>query len=156
MCGPSSCGWRHSEDRLMSCGSWAQLPRGLWDLPRPGMEPVSLALQGKFSTTGPPGKPIWFSLYNKCLVKFPFIYFTGVCAHMFHTKWYTGFWGYSDEEEGKRGPVFRALTFLLRGGDWNEYFQKLTQKKKKNAQAPPSCTHLALVYVYIQNLSMFI
>ena len=72
--------------QVMSCGSWAQLPRGLWDLPRPGMEPVSLALQGEFSTTGPPGKPIWCSLYNKRLVKLPFIYFTGVCAHMFHTK----------------------------------------------------------------------
>ena len=70
----------------MSYGSQAQLTRGLWDLPRPRMEPMSLALQGEFSTTGPPGKPIWCSLYNKCLVKFLFIYFTGVCAHMSHTR----------------------------------------------------------------------
>ena len=30
---------------------------GMWDLPRPGLEPVSPALAGRFSTTVPPGKP---------------------------------------------------------------------------------------------------
>ena len=30
---------------------------GLWDLPGPGLEPVSLALQGAFSSTGSPGEP---------------------------------------------------------------------------------------------------
>ena len=44
--------------RLSSCGSWAQLLRGMWDLPRPGHEPVSPALAGRFSTTAPPGKPL--------------------------------------------------------------------------------------------------
>ena len=34
-----------------------QLLRGMWDLPRPGLEPVSPALAGRFSTTAPPGKP---------------------------------------------------------------------------------------------------
>ena len=43
--------------RLSSCGSRAQLPRSMWDLPRPGLEPVSPALAGRFSTTAPPGKP---------------------------------------------------------------------------------------------------
>ena len=43
--------------RLSSCGSQAQLLRGMWDLPRPGLEPVSPALAGRFSTTAPPGKP---------------------------------------------------------------------------------------------------
>ena len=43
--------------RLSSCGSRAQLLRGMWDLPRPGLEPVSPALPGGFSTTAPPGKP---------------------------------------------------------------------------------------------------
>ena len=43
--------------RLSSCVSWAQLLRGMWDPPRPGLEPVSPALAGKFSTTAPPGKP---------------------------------------------------------------------------------------------------
>ena len=43
--------------RLSNCGSRAQLLRGMWDLPRPGLEPVSPALAGRFSTTAPPGKP---------------------------------------------------------------------------------------------------
>ena len=43
--------------RLSSCGSRAQLPRGMWDLPRPGLQPVSPALAGRLSTTAPPGKP---------------------------------------------------------------------------------------------------
>ena len=43
--------------RLSNCGSWAQPLRGTWDPPRPGPEPVSSALAGRFSTTAPPGKP---------------------------------------------------------------------------------------------------
>ena len=43
--------------RLSSCGSQAQLLRGMWDLPRPGLEPVCPELAGRFSTTAPPGKP---------------------------------------------------------------------------------------------------
>ena len=42
--------------RLSSCGSRAQLLCSMWDLPRPGLEPVSPALAGRFSTTAPPGK----------------------------------------------------------------------------------------------------
>ena len=55
--------------RLSSCGSRAQLLRGMWDSPRPGLEPVSPALAGRVSTTAPPGKP-WFFLYKmrlRCL-----------------------------------------------------------------------------------------
>ena len=44
--------------RLSSCGSRAQVLRSMWDLPRPGLEPVSPALAGRFSTTAPPGKPV--------------------------------------------------------------------------------------------------
>ena len=43
--------------RLSSCGSRAQPLRGMRDLPRPGLEPVSPALAGGLSTTAPPGKP---------------------------------------------------------------------------------------------------
>ena len=46
--------------KLSNCGSRAQLLRGMWDLPRPGLEPVSPALAGRFSTTAPPGKPPFF------------------------------------------------------------------------------------------------
>ena len=53
--------------RLSNCGTRAQPLCGMWDLPRPGLEPVSPALAGRFSTTAPPGKPYKFF---KC------IYFT--------------------------------------------------------------------------------
>ena len=50
-------GHRLQTRRLSSCGSRAQLLHGMWDPPRPGLEPVSPALAGRFSTTAPPGKP---------------------------------------------------------------------------------------------------
>ena len=37
----------------------------MWDLPRPGIKPVFLALVGGFLTTAPPGKPSSHS--NNCL-----------------------------------------------------------------------------------------
>ena len=51
--------------RLSNCGSRAQLLRGTWDLPRPGHEPVSPALAGRFPTTAPPGKPLPWDFYKK-------------------------------------------------------------------------------------------
>ena len=42
---------------LSNCGSRALLLRGMLYPPRPGLEPVSPALAGRFSTTAPPGKP---------------------------------------------------------------------------------------------------
>ena len=48
--------------RLSSCDSRAQLLRGTWDPPRPGLEPVSPALAGRFSTTAPPGKPLFLKI----------------------------------------------------------------------------------------------
>ena len=40
----------------------------MWDLPRPGLEPVSPALAGRFSTTAPPGKPPIHSWnFSRCL-----------------------------------------------------------------------------------------
>ena len=38
----------------MALGMWAQWSCGMWDLPGPGIKPVSPALAGRFSTTGPP------------------------------------------------------------------------------------------------------
>ena len=50
-------GHRLQTHMLSNRGSWAQVLRGMWDLPRPGLEPVCPALAGRFSTTAPPGKP---------------------------------------------------------------------------------------------------
>ena len=54
--GFSSCGSWALQHRLSSCGAWAQLLCGIWDLPGPGLEPVSPALAGGSLTTAPPGK----------------------------------------------------------------------------------------------------
>ena len=43
--------------RLSGHGSRAQPLRDMWNLPGPGLEPVSPASAGGLSTTAPPGKP---------------------------------------------------------------------------------------------------
>ena len=55
--GLSSCGLQALEHRLSSCGARAQLLCSMWDLPGPGLKPVSPALAGGFLTTVPPRKP---------------------------------------------------------------------------------------------------
>ena len=42
---------------LSSCVPGTQQLHGIWDLPRPGIEPLSPVLQGRLLATGPPGKP---------------------------------------------------------------------------------------------------
>ena len=49
--------------RLSNCGSRAELLRGMWDPPRPGLEPASPASAGRLSTTAPPGKPPWTIIF---------------------------------------------------------------------------------------------
>ena len=66
--GFSSCGSRALELRLSSCGTRAWLLHGMWDLPRPGLEPVSPALAGGFLTPAPPGKPLSLNLEQIMLV----------------------------------------------------------------------------------------
>ena len=55
--------------------------RGMWDLPGPGLEPVSPALAGGFSTTAPPGQShvsilsqILFSYRLLQNIEFPVLY----------------------------------------------------------------------------------
>ena len=66
VCRLSSCGSRALERRLSSCGTRAQLLCGIWDLPGPGLEPVSPALAGGFLTTAPPGKSQAFLFLSFC------------------------------------------------------------------------------------------
>ena len=54
--GFSSCGSWALERRLSSRGARAWLLCSMWDLPGPGLEPMSPALAGRFLTTAPPGK----------------------------------------------------------------------------------------------------
>ena len=59
----SSCGSRALEYRLSSCGTRALFLHSMWDLPGPGLEPMSLALAGGFLTTAPPGKSLHSYLF---------------------------------------------------------------------------------------------
>ena len=85
--------------RLSNCGSRAQLLCGMWDPPRPGLEPMSPALAGRFSTTATPGKPLYLIFFNK------FIYFLAVlglrcCVRAFSSR-------------GEQGLLFVAVCGLL-------------------------------------------
>ena len=68
--GLSSCGSRALERTLSSCGAQANLLRGMWGLPGPGLEPVFLALAGEFLTTVPPGKFLVLNLDSKSPILF--------------------------------------------------------------------------------------
>ena len=57
---------RLQTSKLSSCGSRVQLLHSMWDPPRPGLEPMSPALAGRFSTTAPPGKPMHGVLFLSC------------------------------------------------------------------------------------------
>ena len=64
-----------SECRGFSCcGSRAQLPHCLWDLPRSGIAPMSPVLAGRFFIAEPPGKPNSYLLSvqkRPCFCPFP-------------------------------------------------------------------------------------
>ena len=63
--GLSSCGSWTPECRLSNCGTRALLPYGMWNLPIPGMKPMSLTLQDRFLTTATP-QTIFLFLLQIC------------------------------------------------------------------------------------------
>ena len=63
--GLSTCGTQAPELRLSNRGFGALLPLGMWNLPKPGVEPMSPALAGGFLTSGPQGSPICISNSDK-------------------------------------------------------------------------------------------
>ena len=67
--GLSSCDLQALERRLSSCGARAWLLHGMWDLPGPGLGPVSPALAGRFLTAVPPGKSLFNVLIEKTYIK---------------------------------------------------------------------------------------
>ena len=69
-CGSSpGCTTGALEHRLNGCGARACLLCDMWHLPRPGMEPMSLALAGGVFTSEPPGKPcIWDFLRSLTII----------------------------------------------------------------------------------------
>ena len=61
------CGTRAQQFRLRNHGARPWLLSGMWDLPRSGIEPVSLALEGGVFTTEPRGSPLTFLPNAKCM-----------------------------------------------------------------------------------------
>ena len=91
--------------RLSICGSRAYLLRGMWDLPRPGLEPVSPALAGRFSTTAPPGNPgLLFLWWAQAL---GFSLNTGTYYQIWKTGWFSqyGFRAPSHVDTTLIGPI---------------------------------------------------
>ena len=62
--GFSSCGSWAPGHRFSSCGVQVLLPQGMWDLPAPGIKPVSQALAGGWFTVESPGKPRFGTLFK--------------------------------------------------------------------------------------------
>ena len=82
--GLTSCGLRALECRLSSCGAQAWLLCGMWDLPGPGLEPVSPALAGGFLTTAPPGKSpylVFLFFFYKFIYLFYYLFLAALVLH---------------------------------------------------------------------------
>ena len=56
--GFSNCCFQALELRLSNSGARAWLLQGMWNLPRPGLKPMSPVLVSGFLTTRPPGKSL--------------------------------------------------------------------------------------------------
>ena len=54
-CQLSSCSRWAVQHRLSNFGTQASLLRDMWNLPEPGIKPVSPALAGRFLPSAPPG-----------------------------------------------------------------------------------------------------
>ena len=54
---PPNCGLQALERSFSSWGAQAYLLYSMWNIPRPGIKPVSPALAGRFLSIALPGKP---------------------------------------------------------------------------------------------------
>ena len=101
--------------RLSSCGSRAYLLRDMWDLPRPGLEPVSPALAGRFSTTAPPGKPLFNYLSCTFLFEKDLKGLRGEYRHLkFNEQEHLIFFFPPNQEEGEQGSWGQQPTSITR------------------------------------------
>ena len=81
-----SCGLQAPERRPSSRGARAQLLRGMWDPPRPGLKPVSPALAGGLPTAVPPGKP---KSYAVLFIAVYILVLELSLSHLLHSPWVT-------------------------------------------------------------------
>ena len=114
--------------RLSSCGSRAQLLCGMWDLPRPGLEPVSPALAGRFSTTALPGKPsTGFSIFTKLCNHHHYL----ILEYFYHRK------RNPIPISSHSPPLSWKSTFHLYGFAYSGYFIKWNHIEAGGRWAPP-------------------
>ena len=88
-----------------SCGVRAQLPHGMWHLPRPGIQPVSLALAGRLLTPGLLGKSQ--ARYIYCALYVYYCYISSTSAQQVSNP---GGWGPLGYRCGSGIPWWLAVT----------------------------------------------
>ena len=85
----------------------------MWDLPRPGLEPVSPALAGRFSTTAPPGKPLYlFNIVIRRLLTCGFAPYCRIYHFVFHMRFDIGW--IADMENHEEEEIFNFI-YLVEG-----------------------------------------
>ena len=89
-----------------SYGTQVKLPCGMWDLPGPRIELVSLALQSRFLTTGPPGEP------NSFFHKQMFLILRKSSLSIF---FFYGLLRYVISKKDFFFPVFSSTSFIVLG-----------------------------------------
>ena len=91
--GLSSYGSRVLDHRPVAAVHADELLCSMWDLPGPGIEPVSPALAGRFFTTEPPGKPLLFikrgNFYSWCL---SYLFLKGLNIDVVNFTDFVAFW----------------------------------------------------------------
>ena len=58
----------------------------MWDLPRPGLKPVSPALAGGFLTIAPPGKPCILFFFFFCILLYFIFFYLQVHEELYQLK----------------------------------------------------------------------
>jgi len=115
----SSCSSWVPEHRFSSCSAWALFLCSTWDLPGPGIEPMSPALADGFFTIEAPGKPlsltfkfqysIFYSLNSKLastyILEAGIYFFPPGCDVMVH----------ASEESNWRYFIFKNFYLLFKG-----------------------------------------
>ena len=79
-----STGSRRAGSVVVAHGPSCSAACGMWDLPRPGLEPVSPALAGRLSTTAPPGKPCFTTLNSSASAS---LFFTAHSNSIRKSRW---------------------------------------------------------------------
>ena len=77
-----------SAGQLWSYGAQVQLLQSMWNLPGPGIELMSLALQGRFLTTELPGKPCIWALMDNFSIFINTFYISSSDSSILNCFWY--------------------------------------------------------------------